>query len=187
MKLYLARHGETEWNLQRMLQGSSDIPLNDTGLEQARQLREKIRGLDFDLCYASPLSRARQTAEIAVEGRCEIIIDELLTERDFGKLEGTNPENLFLGSDWHTLKEAGLLTPDENGVESIHHLMLRAQKFLEKVLAENEEDSKLLIVAHNGILRALHWQIVGYDETTDLASFWLKNGELSEHEILKEI
>ena len=187
MKLYLARHGETEWNLLRMLQGSSDVPLNETGLEQAQALRKKIRKLDFDLCYASPLSRARQTAEIAVDNKCEIILDELLVERDFGKLEGANPENLFLGSDWHTLKEAGSLAPDENGVESIHHLMLRAQKFLEKVLAENEEESKILIVAHNGILRALHWQIVGFDESTDLTTFWLKNGELSEHEILKEI
>ena len=75
MKLYLARHGQTDWNLEHKAQGQVDIPLNDTGIKQAEELKDKLKSYDFDICYCSPLKRAIQTAEIAVDGRTQIILD----------------------------------------------------------------------------------------------------------------
>lgn len=58
MKLYIARHGQTDWNVEHKAQGRTDIPLNDIGKKQAEQLRENIKNIKFDVVYASPLKRA---------------------------------------------------------------------------------------------------------------------------------
>ena len=67
MKLYVARHGETEWNVRRKVCGRTDIPLTDTGIEQAKQLAEKAAELDIDIIIASPMIRAQQTATAVSE------------------------------------------------------------------------------------------------------------------------
>ena len=64
MKIYVTRHGQTELNAKKLMQGRSDNPLNDTGREQARAAREKIGNIKFDALYSSPLSRAVETASI---------------------------------------------------------------------------------------------------------------------------
>ena len=64
MKIYLIRHGETDWNLEQRLQGATDIPLNENGLELARETAKGLQDVPFDVVYTSPLTRARQTAEI---------------------------------------------------------------------------------------------------------------------------
>ena len=90
MKLYLVRHGETSWNIERKVQGQTDIPLNETGVRQAEKVREELKSVAFDICYCSPLIRAKRTAEIVADGRVDIVIDENLKERGFGELEGTD-------------------------------------------------------------------------------------------------
>lgn len=64
MKIYFVRHGQTDWNIQHRLQGSADIPLNKTGINQAQILKEKINNLDIDFIISSPLKRAVDTANI---------------------------------------------------------------------------------------------------------------------------
>ena len=86
--LYVVRHGQTDWNLAGRLQGWSDIELNQTGVSQAQKVRDELSDINFDLCLASPLKRAAKTAEIICENKCEIIFDELLVERSYGKKEG---------------------------------------------------------------------------------------------------
>ena len=70
MKVYLMRHGETDYNKKGLIQGTLDIPLNEFGLELAEKTKEGFQneGLTFDYCYCSPLIRARQTAEIILRG-----------------------------------------------------------------------------------------------------------------------
>lgn len=67
MKFYVVRHGQTDWNAEGRIQGKTDIELNETGIEQARQLKELIKDYNIDLIISSPLKRTRKTAEIINE------------------------------------------------------------------------------------------------------------------------
>lgn len=89
MRIYIARHGQTDWNVQHKAQGHSDIPLNEAGIQQAEALRDNIKDIKFTAVYASPLKRAAKTAEIATSGKYPITFDERLAERSFGDYEGT--------------------------------------------------------------------------------------------------
>lgn len=96
---WLIRHGETAWNAQRRLQGWRDVPLNDTGLRQARQLARVLRPPhpvpQVDAVFASDLSRAAQTARIAsVHFHRDVILDAALRERSFGNYEGRELDTL---------------------------------------------------------------------------------------------
>jgi probable phosphoglycerate mutase len=88
-KLIVVRHGETAWNRERRMQGTTDTPLSDVGRAQARALGRRLAGRDFAALYASDLCRARDTAAIIAEhtGR-ELITDPRLRERSFGVFEG---------------------------------------------------------------------------------------------------
>ena len=89
MHIYLMRHGETDWNIARRMQGHSDIPLNANGLRQARQAAAGMRGLPIDRILTSPLRRAKQTAQAVAAGRgVPVLIEENLIEMGFGALEG---------------------------------------------------------------------------------------------------
>jgi broad specificity phosphatase PhoE len=93
--IFLARHGETDWNRDRRIQGHSDVPLNDAGRAQAAELGLR---LDFDrirAAYSSDLVRARETAEIALAGRLPVAIRESLRERHFGTWEGLTDTEVF--------------------------------------------------------------------------------------------
>ena len=88
MKIYIARHGQTDWNSQHKAQGRTDIPLNETGIKQAEALRDNIKNIKFTAVYASPLKRAAKTAEVATDNKYNIIFDDRLVERSFGDYEG---------------------------------------------------------------------------------------------------
>ena len=88
LRIYLARHGETDWNAERRLQGTrTDTALNSTGRQQAAKLAERLKGVRLDAVYCSGLSRSRETAEIV---RGEVPLKSLagLNERNHGKFEG---------------------------------------------------------------------------------------------------
>jgi 2,3-bisphosphoglycerate-dependent phosphoglycerate mutase len=87
LRLYLARHGQTDWNVEGRMQGGNDIPLNATGRKQAAALKDHLKGVRFDAVYSSTLSRSRETAEI-VRGPVPLTSLPGLAERRFGKFEG---------------------------------------------------------------------------------------------------
>ena len=182
MKLYLVRHGQTDWNLQERKQGRTDIDLNETGRHQAEELRDKIEkeGLKFDYCISSPLSRARETAEIILRGEMEIRTDDRLIERHFGSLEGTiGPAEKDYGGDIWSLRE----NVGSNGIETVRELLARTKGFLDDLIIEYPHDVRILIVAHGGSLKALHYNIVGYNEETDFYGVHFRNAELREYEV----
>ena len=87
--LYVLRHGRTDWNDEHKLQGRTDIPLNDTGRTMAVNAGELYKNVHFDICFCSPLIRARETAEILLKGRnVPIVFDDRLLEMSFGEFEG---------------------------------------------------------------------------------------------------
>lgn len=95
MKIYLLRHGETDWNRIGRVQGREDVPLNETGRLQAEECARVLKNTAARIIVTSPLSRAAQTAEIIaghINGS-EVITDEGLIERDFGLLSGMTYDN----------------------------------------------------------------------------------------------
>lgn len=181
MKIYLVRHGLTDWNVEKKAQGLTDIPLNNVGLEQAEALREKIAGIDFDICYASPLLRARKTAEIAVGDRCKILFDDRLMERSFGGYEGkvVNGWAETTGVDIGDLK----LNSDVGGIEPVRDVLARTKAVLDDIKTKHNKDGKILIVSHGQVSRGLNFNLVGYDDDTVWWSCEFANCEVREYEV----
>lgn len=163
MKLYIIRHGETDYNKAMRLQGQTDIPLNDNGRLLAQQTSDEMRELNLDLIYSSPLQRAKETAVILRGTRnIPIIPDDRLKEMTFGKYEGTTPdqrsENLVL-----FFKSPGKYV-SEAGSESIEDLLARAKSFLDDVimpLSYDNEKKGVLISGHGAMNKALTANLIG--------------------------
>lgn len=177
MKLYLVRHGQTDFNAGKLMQGVKDIPLNEVGKAQVRELAEQIKGLKLDGYYVSPLVRARQTAEIITNGEAEFTVDDLLRERSFGELEGKQVDWSKIGDilDLRQNLSAG-------GIEPIKNVFARSKAFLGKLKATHKDTDRILIVAHGTLLKTMHYNIVGYDDDTDLRTFHLENGKMYEYD-----
>lgn len=139
------RHGETDWNRRGLSQGSNDIPLNELGLAQAREAARRLRGRGITSIVASPLSRARVTAEIvgAALG-VDVTIEPDLREVSWGIREG---EPL---ADWFHGWIAGHTTPE--GAESFDTLRRRAVAGLNRAVGQ---PPAVLVVAHGGVFRAI--------------------------------
>lgn len=92
--LYIMRHGKTDWNEKHKIQGRTDIPLNDEGRKMAAAAAEEYKDIHFDICFCSPLIRAKETAQIFLSARnIPIIYDNRIMEMCFGTYEGI--ENSF--------------------------------------------------------------------------------------------
>lgn len=178
MKLHLVRHAQTDANIGDFAQGNVNNPINATGEAQARELAKHLRGRTFDAYYVSPMRRAQQTAEIATEGRADFKVDDRLRERNFGELE-EKPISPELRDRLFDLK----LNTNEYGVEPIRDVFARTKSFLDELLTAHSPDDEILIVAHGISLRTLHYNILGYDENTDLCSGRFENAELRSYEI----
>ena len=128
--IYIIRHGQTELNNRKVLQGRSDCPLNDAGIEQAREAAARLRSIPISKVYTSPLKRAVQTAGIVVPD-LEPVVDERLIEMDYGPYEGTDlnhpaPEILAFFSDFAH-------KPAPDGMEQLASVVARAGAFLEDI------------------------------------------------------
>ena len=145
--LGLLRHGQTDWNINFLLQGVTDIPMNQTGIEQVKLAAQAIRAEDWDVVLTSPLSRARQTAEIIASqhGYTEIIEQELLIERSFGEAEGLSHEQ------WRAKYSNLDVIP---GGESRTQLADRSKLLLETI-SQELAGKRVLAVSHGALIRAL--------------------------------
>ena len=124
----IIRHGQTEMNQRHVLQGRSDVALNDAGIAQARQAAMRLSVVSFDRVYTSPLRRAIQTAEIIAPG-IRPVVDDRLIEMDYGPYEGADlnrlpPEILTFFSDF-------VHNPAPEGMEPLASVVKRAGAFLE--------------------------------------------------------
>lgn len=145
--LGLLRHGQTDWNVEGRLQGTSDIPLNETGLKQAQAAAAAINANEWDLVVTSPLQRARQTAQQIVDLHSlgELTVDGRLLERAFGEAEGLSYEQ------WKTLYDPAIGVP---GGENLEQLEIRANKMLAE-FAEEFSGRRVLAVSHGAYIRKL--------------------------------
>lgn len=169
--LYIIRHGKTEWNAKRKLQGRTDIPLNDEGRLMAEKARDEYKDIHFDVCYCSPLIRAKETAKILMKGRnIPIITDDRLVEMCFGVYEGI--ENSFQIPDCPInvfFKEPEKYNTPVEGAESFEELYARTGEFLREViepLIRQEKD--ILIVGHGAMNSSIVCQVRGIP----IENFW---------------
>ncbi len=168
--LYIIRHGKTEWNEIHKLQGRTDIPLNEEGRAMAREAADRYKDIHFDICFCSPLVRARETAEILLEGRdVPIIFDDRLIEMSFGIYEGV--ENSFAVGDCPVnvlFEHPEQYEPVPEG-ESLEQLYARTGEFIADVVNPLLDEGKdVLIVGHG----AMNSSIVCQIKDVPLKDFW---------------
>jgi broad specificity phosphatase PhoE len=154
--LYLARHGETDWNLEGRWQGHTDVALNAAGREQARTLGLSLRGRAITSVCASDLLRARETAETvaALLGVGEVAVDRDLRERSFGIFEGLTREECATRhpEHWARYRSDHLMPP---GAEPHDALARRMHEAVCRAVAGREDEGATLVVSHGGSIRAL--------------------------------
>jgi uncharacterized phosphatase len=145
--LYLVRHGETDWNAQRRIQGSTDIPLNDMGREQARTTGLLLATRTWDAIVTSPLSRAMETARIIAGevGLAEPTTVPALVERQYGDAEGLNWEQV------EARYPDGAVVP---GRETREEVAARVLPALVEIAASHPGQS-ILVVSHGGVIRTV--------------------------------
>lgn len=143
----LLRHGQTDWNINFLLQGVTDIPMNETGIKQIQLAASAINKDDWDIVLTSPLGRAKQTAEIiqSVVGFEQVVEHKLLIERSFGEAEGLSHEQ------W---REKYSNLDEIPGGESRSQLATRSQLLLDTIATEFA-GKRVLAVSHGALIRTL--------------------------------
>lgn len=173
--LYLARHGQTDWNKQKRLQGWTDIALNDLGREQARLLAKRMKNVSLDAIYTSTLSRTRETAG-ALEGRAPIISVADLRERSMGEFEGFFVDGRDAQRQEQFTVRKHKSGDDLGGGETIETFRSRVCGAVNNITSKHA-DGSVLLVGHG----ATNSMIVGYflDLTlNDIAKLWFANDDL---------
>ena len=149
MRVYVARHGQTQWNADKRICGRTDLPLTEVGLAQAEALAEKAADRGIDVIIASPMIRAQQTAA-AVSKRIgiSVLTDDRLIEQDYGCYEGKDRlTQAFLDNKRQFAKRCP-------GGESALQLAYRVYSLLEDVKNQYAEQT-VLLVCHGGIMRVI--------------------------------
>ncbi len=180
MEIYIMRHGETRWNKEGRIQGSSDIELTDYGVELAERTAEGFyrNGILFDRIYTSPLRRALTTARMiaGMDGKPSagepVIVDDRLREMSFGKYEGIllKERALYDENIVNCFSQPSLFVSDETG-ESYEDLFRRVGDFTEQILLPLEEEPAIqtvLVVCHGTVIRAFFHCMFGFP----LDDFW---------------
>lgn len=164
MRILLARHGETPWNAEGRYQGQEDIPLSPVGEAQARALGQRLQDTRIDRALASPLSRAKRTAELALgEARAgQLQLDAGLLEIAHGEWEGLLASEIA-ARDGERL-QAWREQPDTvqmPGGESLQQVLDRAWSGLQRACSGLDNDATVLLVAHDAVNRVLLCRILG--------------------------
>ena len=172
MLIYIVRHGLTEWNKLKKLQGAADVPLAKEGILLAEKTGEALKDVKFDICFTSPLSRARQTAECVLGDRnVPIIPDKRIQEINFGDLEGgcvRDAEGNYIDPQVETFfRDPVNFKRPENG-EDIFDVIARTKDFWEEKTSDPSlADKTVLVASHGCAVRALLQNIY-----PDPENFW---------------
>ena len=158
MNLYIVRHGQTEWNVIGRMQGSSDIPLNRAGRQQAENVAKRFASLPLDAAYSSPLSRAYDTAAAIVRGRSLVIEKEpALIEVGFGVWEGKSFEEMdtVYAQPFHAYMNDPENNPAQQGGDDMRLRLTDMRAFLQRLLQQYTHGENVLLVTHGFAIRIL--------------------------------
>jgi broad specificity phosphatase PhoE len=153
--IFLARHGESDWNVEKRFQGHSDRPLTNRGREQAHALADLVASEEIDAVYTSPLSRARETAEIvAVRAGLEPIALPELREVDTGSWSGLSRVDVEarFPEGFARWRSGGSGWEDGETYEEMAERVIGALR----TIAEDHPDGRVLVISHGGPIRAIH-------------------------------
>lgn len=169
MRLYILRHGQTDYNKEGIFQGQNDIELNEEGIRQAKTAAKSLKDIKFDKVYVSPLKRALQTAKIVTDNELEV--DNRIIERSFGKLEGkkTIP-------DYEKRIE-------EFGIETLEDLEKRVESFLSVVFQKYKGNENILVVTHGGVAQIINKLLDKNYNDNNFKDFRLKNANYIYYEV----
>lgn len=181
MKLFFIRHGQTDWNIAGRIQGSTEIPLNETGIAQAEELSKNVLALNYKISkiYSSKQKRAMKTAQILSEAtNVDYILQEGLEEICLGEWEGLNWEEV---NDKYPVE---LEEWNKNHRYSKSHKGESYQELLDRVLAAiqhiiNENNENVAIVTHGAVIMCLRCYITN-TSFDDIMKFRIKNASITE-------
>lgn len=169
-KIYLTRHGESEWNILKRIQGHKDIPLTNRGIKQANLIANRLIHEDIDIIYSSDLKRAYDTAKIIGDKiGLEPNLSKEFREINFGVWEGLS--NDIIGSEYREEIHLWRKEPEKlkiKGGETLQEVQLRSMRKLESIINTNE-DKNILIVSHGVTLKTMILGIL------DMDLFYFKN------------
>ncbi len=178
MVFYLVRHGQTDWNAREIVQGATDIPLNETGLAQAAAARERMKDVPIDIIYSSPLKRAYRTAEIINEyHNAPIISEPRLQERNYGIFEAVGYAD-YPGVEFWNYD----LNKQFDKAETVHEVFTRVYDCLDEIRREHPGKCVMLAM-HGGAARAVHVYFNGFPESGTLKGLVTPNAEPIRFEI----
>ena len=163
-KLYLVRHGETDYNNALRFQGQTDIPLNQTGIRQAEKVAGFFKDIPLQAIYTSSLKRARTTAEIIGKRKgIEPQVTDALREMSFGIWENMNSNDIQkkYAKEWKDFFASPASTKIPQG-ESMSDVQKRAYPVVQQILDQYPEGD-VAFVAHGGIIRVLICTMLGLD------------------------
>ena len=181
MEIYVVRHGETDYNVKHVFQGHADIPLNEVGIEQAKETALKFKDVNVDMILVSPLQRAIQTADyISKITGVPITIEQRLIERNFGDMEGQPNRD-----DWNIKMMLDYQKNyDIENIEPIQSLFKRIYSFLNEI-TEKYKDKKVVLVTHGAVSQPIECYFKGMPSIMDfehLEPLTLKNCEIRKYD-----
>lgn len=177
MILYVVRHGKTTWNDKHLVQGVSDVPLNEEGIKEAYELQELVASLNIDVVISSPLERARKTAQIITNNKLPINTDDRIKERDWGMNEGAPIDSVDTIDCWDVI-----LNTNVQNIERIQDFMLRVSDFIEDIKVRYK-DKNVLVVTHSAVIRVIHYMLGRIPEDGDLTRIDIPNLRIIEYEV----
>ncbi len=177
--IYFVRHGQTDWNKNKVMMGHADIPLNEKGIEYAYKLKKELANEKFDLVYCSPLIRAKQTCDIIFEDREQkVVYRDELKERDYGKYQGTAKSSFDYNKFWNYA--------DQEGIESFFEFAWPITRFISNELLPNL-GKKILIISHGGVAK---WFEILLSEQSlrpeEVGSYLPKNSDIIKYDMKRK-
>lgn len=177
MYLYVVRHGETEENTRSIMQGNMDTMLNEKGRNQAKEAKEKLKGVQIDLIISSPKQRTLDTAQIVADNNTIIITDDRLLSRDHGEFQGKSRYEINLKDYWNIK-----LNKQYERAESVKHIFDRVDSLIQEIKTKYK-DKTVLLVTHSGICRILYYYFNGIPEDGDLMEYESTNCSVERYEL----
>jgi probable phosphoglycerate mutase len=167
--IYITRHGQTEWNVEKRMQGWSDSPLTELGIQQAKWLEERLKDTKLDVIYSSPINRALSTANIVNSKRnIPIYTDLRLKEINMGIWEGLTQDEIqkSYSKELYNFWNVPELYKPYNG-ETFYQIRQRTEEFIKEIISKNI-GKDILIVTHTITLKS----IMCFFQNTLIEDFW---------------